>query len=86
MYGPVIDCVYAYFCGKGAEPIKSNFEINIDINSIKIIDKVIKEKIEKKPWELVNETHKEGGAWECVYDNGEGTYKIIPIELIRKKG
>ena len=50
----------------------------------------INEIVEKKralfPWDLVNETHKLGGAWDQIYANGKGNHQEIPVDLIRKVG
>lgn len=86
MYGPVVDVVYGTFCGQGADPIKKEFETNIDSSSKEIIDTVLENNISKKPWELVEETHKKGGAWDVIYDNGKGKYQEIPLHLIKKLG
>lgn len=86
MYGPVVDEVYGTFCGQGADPIKKEFDTNIDNYSKQIIDIVLKNNMYKKPWELVQETHKKGGAWDIIYDNGNGKYKEIPLCLIKENG
>ncbi|MEG1862964.1 MAG: DUF4065 domain-containing protein [Oscillospiraceae bacterium] len=82
-FGPVVPDVYYYFAGNGAMPITDSYDVIIN-NSI--IDAIVKSKRDLDPWELVQETHKEGGAWSKIFKNGEGNKRVIPIELIRQAG
>lgn len=86
-FGPVVPNVYYRFCGFGAMPITSTFE-SFDIvgHNLKIIDGIVEEKRTLDPWEMVEETHKKGGAWEQIYQNGLGNHKVIPRDLIKKAG
>lgn len=88
-FGPVIPIVYYRFCSNGANPItffwpNTEFELKEEIKEI--IDPVIIEKRKVKPWKLVDETHKKGGAWDIVYNNGLGNREIIEKSLIFSKG
>lgn len=86
-FGPVVRDVYYKFCGFGAKTIVFVYEdIFIDENDKNNIDPIIENKRDKDPWELVEETHRDGGAWAQVYQNGSGNRKEIPVELIRKAG
>lgn len=85
-FGPVVPNVYYYFCGYGAMPIAASYEIELKGAEKSIIDKIVCEKRELNPWDLVEETHKKDGAWDQTYRNGEGDKKLIPIELIKTAG
>lgn len=64
--------------------IKDAFSI-VSSDSI-FINKIVEEKRNLNPWDMVAETHKEDGAWAKVYRNGLGNHCIIPIELIKAVG
>jgi hypothetical protein len=49
-----------------------------------LIDRITEEKRKIDPWEMVRETHRDSGAWAEVYGKGEGRYKEIPVETIKK--
>lgn len=85
-FGPVVPEVYYHFCGFGAMPIFSTYEIMFPLENKEDIDLIVEEKRVLKPWDLVEETHKPDGAWSKVYRNGEGNHEIIPVDLIRKAG
>ena len=50
------------------------------------INEIVEKKRSSFPWDLVNETHKLGGAWDQIYANGKGNHQEIPVDLIRKVG
>lgn len=82
-FGPVVPVVYYHYCGYGAMYITENHD-NSSINpeDREKFDDVILAKRSVNPWDLVEETHKSGGAWDKVFENGIGNRKIIPIDLI----
>ena len=86
-FGPVVPCVYYYYCGYGANPI---FIINkgqeIMLEDKKRIDKIVELKRVLNPWDLVKETHKPNGAWDRVYKNGKGERQVIDISIIKEYG
>ena len=87
MFGPVVPNVYYYFCAFGATPIFIDEDpYNIEDNDKECIDDLIVSKRILDPWDLVNETHKPGGAWDRVYANGQGNRHPIPVDLIREFG
>ena len=49
------------------------------------IDKIVEEKRQLMPWDLVKGTHVPGGAWDTVYNNGEGNGRPITVDLIKKE-
>ena len=85
-FGPVIREVYYYFCGNGAMPIISRYNIKINKNDKHHIDPIIKEKRVLEPWDMVQEVHKSGGAYDYIYANGKGNRHIIPLNIIKEKG
>ena len=50
------------------------------------IDPIVEQNRVRDVWDLVNETHKPGGAWDQIYQNGKGNHCVIPMELIKKAG
>ena len=87
-FGPVVRSVYDYFCGFGSITI---FYIQPDGSSIKkedakFIDAITEEKRLLDPWQMVNDTHQKGKAWDLVYRNGAGYKEIIPKRLIAENG
>lgn len=85
-FGPVVPNVYYYFCGFGSMPISNlagTFLIEEDKDAI---DRIVEAKRELDPWDMVSETHRAGGAWAQVYNNGLGIRQVIPTELIKSEG
>ena len=90
-FGPVVPDVYYYFCGAGAMRIgvcsaPDDTILSMSENERRIIDSIIESKRTLNPWDMVAETHKQGGAWDCVYRGGYGNREIIPISDIRRLG
>lgn len=87
-FGPVVPNSYYNFCGFGSMPISIDYDstILLDSNDAIIIDAIIETKRLLNPWDLVDDTHKDGGAWAKIYDNGNGNHKEIPVSLIKEVG
>ena len=89
-FGPVIPAVYYKFCGYGAMPITSKLNNYNDSDILpkdrKNIDDFTKDKRELYPWDLVEEAHRIGGAWDSTVMDGIGNHKIIYKKLIKKDG
>lgn len=86
-FGPVVPDVYYHYCGHGATPIFYKYEeTNVELNDKNRIDSIIEDKRELNPWEMVQETHKSGGAWDIIYKDGQGNRNIIPTDLISSVG
>ena len=84
-FGPVVPDVYYRFCGAGAMPITLTFDsLELESSDKVLFDKVIVDRRNQNPWDLVNETHKEGEAWDRVYQGGKGDKKPIPLGYIRE--
>lgn len=85
-FGPVIRQVYYYFCGNGAMPIISKYDTVIDKSDRCHVDPIVEEKRKLDPWDLVEDTHKQGRAWAKVFNHGQGNKHIIDNDLIRRLG
>lgn len=87
-FGPVVPNSYYNFCGFGSMPISINYDnvISLSSNDSKLIDGIVEVKRSLNPWDLVDDTHKVGGAWAKIYDNGNGNHKEIPVSLIKEVG
>lgn len=85
-FGPVVPEVYYQYCGFGSMPIRMNYTVILSGKDISLMDPIIEQKRFLNPWDMVQDTHKEGKAWAQVYKNGLGNHHIIPKELIRMKG
>ena len=89
-FGPVVPDVYYCFCGAGSMPISTHYN-DVDMHDytpfeLEDIDEIVNSKRILSPWTMVEETHKEGGAWDLVFKKGSGNKKEIPIDLIKKVG
>lgn len=78
-YGPVIPDVYYKYCGYGGFKIlsESTIDYHIENDIMNFVDKEIQPLRNLSPWDLVETTHRKGGAWDQTYRNGEGLYAII---------
>lgn len=88
-FGPVVPDVYYYFSGFG---VMSLFVLPAEVKNTlpaedrNKIDPIVEQNRVRDVWDLVNETHKPGGAWDQIYQNGKGNHCVIPMELIKKAG
>ena len=86
-FGPVVPNVYDHYCGYGAMPISfSSIKYDVAKEVKQLIDSIVESKRVLAPWDLVEETHKKGGAWDKTYKNGSGSHEVIPTELIKAVG
>lgn len=86
-YGPVIRSVYSKYCGYGASDIvmlNAPTE-KLDENICRFIDPIIEELREKDAWELVDQSHMQGGAWDQTFRGGAGKYYPIPKDAIKNE-
>lgn len=85
--GPVVPSVYYFFCSYGGMPITLPYKgYSITSKDEDVISPILTEKREMEPWDLVEDTHKIGGAWWTLYDEGRGRGKVIPASMILKEG
>lgn len=85
-FGPVLRNVYLEYKNYGANSIArpvENIVLNFDDATTQVIDEMIEYCAKKTYWELVNESHKETGAWYLSYE--ENKKNIIKKELIRQE-
>ena len=81
-FGPVIRDVYYAYCLNAAMPILTPAQgIATDIQVPDYVNKCIVIALTLQPWELVEKSHRIGGAWERCYV--EKANNIIPIDLIK---
>ena len=85
-FGPVVPNVYDHYCGYGAMPISFSIKYDVAKEDKQLIDSIVESKRVLAPWDLVEETHKKGGAWDKTYKNGSGSHEVIPTELIKAVG
>lgn len=85
-YGPVVPNVYHMYSGYGGMKITDYYEDFVLPSALideKLVDGLVNIYRSKPPWELVEESHKEGGSWDIVY-NKDGHRSKICIDLIRE--
>lgn len=88
-FGPVVPDVYYHYCGFGAMRINRNYSVSLDNfneRDLDMLDCIIAEKSRIFPWDLVEETHEKGKAWDIIFRDGDGNKDVIPTELIRELG
>ena len=85
-FGPVIPEVYYLYCGFGAAAIRMEYAIEINRDYVNIINPIVDVKRALNPWDMVEDTHMPGKAWDQIYNNGSGNHCVIPKELIKAKG
>lgn len=86
-FGPVIPAVYYAFSRYGSQPISKKYlDIELEKADCEMIDPIVEKKRVLNPWNLVEDVHKKGGAWDQTFNNGEGYRRIISLELIKAVG
>lgn len=85
-FGPVVPEVYYQYCGFGAMRIRMEYDTNICSDYTNIINPIVEKKRVLDPWEMVEDTHKPGKAWNQIYNNGLGNHCVIPKDLIKING
>ena len=85
-YGPVIPAVYYEFGRYGAMPIIATYsDMCISGPDRELFDPVIVSCYKKTAWQLVEESHREGGAWKRIY-GGAVTRRTISKEVLEQYG
>ena len=84
LIGPIIPEVYREYSIYAGAPIIPFYkeDADIDTEKIKVVEKLIINLSAKKPWELVELTHMDGGAWDKTYRDGHGNREVIPLTRI----
>ena len=81
-FGPVVPAVYYHFCGFGAMPIWASYKVD-SVSHSEIIDQVVDEKKQMDPWDLIAKSQCKGSPWNLIYQDGEGSHEVIPLELMK---
>lgn len=86
-WGPVIRDVYLEYriFGSNELAIPKNVNLDLDEDDRRIIDDIIKDSVNLRPWELVQRSHNPNGAWAKVYREGDGAKRCIPDDLIQEE-
>ncbi|HDZ4932911.1 DUF4065 domain-containing protein [Campylobacter jejuni] len=86
-YGPVSREVYCEYRNYGAnsidKPEQENLSSILDKDKLDVIDTAINNCNQETYWDLVERSHKKGGAWEKSFK--EDSKEIIKKELIKKE-
>lgn len=85
-FGPVVRSVYLEYRHYGANSIyrpEEDIKLGFENDTIKVINDKIEYCAKKSYWDLVNESHKETGAWYLSYE--EDKKNIINKELIKQE-
>ena len=82
--GPVVPEAYYEFCAYGADMIFRCKEVHLSGTDTEIIDKTLEKYSAVSPYELVEISHRRGGAWDKIFSGGKGRRKIIDFETVKK--
>ena len=81
--GPVVPDAYYMFCSYAGTPIIRTYNVELSINDINIVNQITDTYISIPASTLVNRSHKKGGPWDTVYQDGLGNRDVIPFSLIK---
>lgn len=88
-FGPVVPNVYRQYCAFGSRSINMPYFSKIEgysVGEMDLINRIVRSKREKNPWDLVKETHQNGKAWNIIYSRYGNSKAIIPKEMIKRVG
>lgn len=88
-FGPAVPVVYQEFCMFGANPIQWSYpqiKFPYDDSQKNDFDEIFSKYRAWDAWDLCEEIHKTGGAWDITYQDGIGNHRIIEKGLIKDKG
>ena len=84
-YGPVVPVVYNNFSYYSAmQIIPTIFDPDPQLELSDDLLQEIDDLAQQNPWDLVERTHIQGGAWDRVFSDGLGNRREIPLEWIRE--
>ena len=89
-FGPCVPGVYYAFAGFGSMEIQMEYDTAISAKDKEILDMIIAQHIDKKPWDYEATIRKPGSPWDLslnqVIQNNRatGSYPIITIELMKQ--
>ncbi len=82
--GPVVPDVYYEYCSYAGTPIIEEYDINLLAEDQVLINSIIENYLYVSASSLVSRSHKKGGAWDRVYQDGLGNRDVIPFALIQE--
>ncbi|RAX57409.1 hypothetical protein CCZ01_06110 [Helicobacter monodelphidis] len=85
-YGPVVREVYGEYRNYGANSIdkpEKETLLGLDEKKLEVINQSIEKCNKKSYWKLVEESHRDGGAWKKSFK--EGKKEIISKALIKQE-
>lgn len=82
-FGPVVPDVYYTYCGYGANPIISTYEIELDEVASRVIDATIEQCKEMNGIGISITFKGNCKAFDTVFKEGKGAKEIIPFELVK---
>jgi uncharacterized phage-associated protein len=82
--GPVIPNVYFEFCAFGGKSINRKYAVSLEENDKRFLLEYLEEYSSIPASRLVDLSHTSGGAWDIVFNGGEGNRATIPFELIEQ--
>ena len=82
--GPVVPSVYRHAKMFGSKPVTSLFTSRrlLDGTGRSMLERVLRELPDRRPWKLVSITHWDGGAWAKHYNDGETGCTIPKSDII----
>lgn len=81
-FGPVISEVYDRYCVYGGGKIYERDGFALNESDAEIVDQIISDRSKKSAYELVEESHAKGLAWDNIYNGSKST--VIPKMLIMR--
>lgn len=83
--GPVVPDIYYEYCSYAGRPIVKYYNTSIAGSDEETLIRIMLDYVYLSASKLVDMTHRKGGAWDVVYQDGVGNRNIIPFELIIAK-
>jgi len=81
--GPVIPEVYYEYCSFAGSPIMREYAPELAEKDVNVLSDIISRYMYITAGRLVTLTHKPGGPWDIVYQDGSGVRDVIPFSLIK---
>lgn len=84
-FGPVVPEVYYKYCGYGSIVIRQSYDVSINAFDMSRIDTLVERERNKELWGLGEEVYGSQSAWHEVYQDGLGSHKVIPTNMIKEE-
>lgn len=82
-FGPVVPDVYYTYCGYGANPIRSTYDVELDEEASRVVDATIEQCKEMNTIDISRTFKGNCKAFDTVFKEGKGAKEIIPFELTK---